>query len=495
MVSPSKTDLRSLILFLTIFCLADWSINLLSGQDTFPGYTFFSPQPSNAPGEGAQIYLLGPADEVVNSWDVEYGSCMNPYLLPDSTVFYLYRVPNPTMNGSGVGGGLLQLDWDGNILWETSIANDSLQLHHDIEPLPNGHILVIAWERKNAAEAYAMGRLELDNPLLEMWSAVIFELEPVSTDGFNIIWEWHLWDHLIQDVDPELTGFGLVEEHPELININYGLAGGIGPMGPVADWIHLNCISYHTELDQIMLTSRAFGEIYIIDHSTSSSEAAGHSGGNSGMGGDILYRWGNPQVYERGSEEDRILSGPHGGVWIDSDFPGGGDLLIFNNGIEWSQSSVLEIVPPVTDNGTYFIAPGVPFEPAEPQWSFTGAFFSPMMSGAFRLPNGNTVITIAVNRFIMEVSPDGNILWQYLFEENGFYIPRAIKYSLDYLTADDVLLGDINGDNQLDILDIVEIVIIILESSPWLACADVNQDGVVDILDVILLVDQILTGR
>ena len=65
---------------------------------------------------------------------------------------------------------------------------------------------MIAWERKTADEAYAMGRQTINNSLNELWSEAILEIEPVGSDDGNIVWEWHIWDHLIQDVDPSLPG-------------------------------------------------------------------------------------------------------------------------------------------------------------------------------------------------------------------------------------------------------------------------------------------------
>ena len=101
-------------------------------------------------------------------------------------------------------------------MWSYEFANDTYQHHHDVEPLPNGNILVIVWERKTAAEAYAVGRQSIENSLNEMWAEAILEIEPVGFDAVNIVWEWHIWDHLIQDVDPELPNYGVISEHAEL---------------------------------------------------------------------------------------------------------------------------------------------------------------------------------------------------------------------------------------------------------------------------------------
>src|SRR5690606_15913622 len=108
-----------------------------------------------------------------------------------------------------------------------------------------------------------------------------------------------------------------------------------------------NAIDYNPQLDQIMISTREFSELWIIDHSTTTAEAAGHTGGRSGKGGDILYRYGNPAAYNRGTRADQKFFYQHDAQWIEPGLPGAGNILVFNNG--WNRvdgssfSSVIEL--------------------------------------------------------------------------------------------------------------------------------------------------------
>ena len=173
--------------------------------EVFDGHTLFTPK--SAQEEGASTHLMNNDYEILHSWTHDYGPASMPYLLQDGSIVYPYRVPNPTMEAGGVGGGIQRVSWDGDILWEHIYSDENYQHHHDVEPLPNGNILIIVWEKKTAQEAYEMGRETFSNPLNQMWSTAILELEPESG---NIVWEWHIWDHLIQNIDPDLPGYGVI---------------------------------------------------------------------------------------------------------------------------------------------------------------------------------------------------------------------------------------------------------------------------------------------
>ncbi len=338
-----------------------------------------------------------------------------------------------------------------------------------------------------------MGRQIIQNPLNEMWITAILEIQPLGDGEYEIVWEWHMWDHLVQDISTDYPNYGVISEHPELWNINNGNVGGFHGF-PHADWVHCNCVTYNPDLDLILITSRNFDEIYILDHSTSIEEAAGHTGGNYGQGGDILYRWGNPLVYNTGSESDVKMDGPHAGVWVPAGYPGEGNILIFNNRFTPVISAVYEIIPPMDEADEFIQIAGEPFGPMDPVWTYTDTFFSPIQSGAFRQPNGNTLITSSTDKLIIEVEPDGDVVWLHQYDLNfAGSISRAVKYAPDYLIPDtDILLGDINEDGMLDILDIVSMVGIILGTQPDHPAADMNVDGNIDILDVVTLVNIIL---
>ncbi len=471
-------------------------ISGLFAQDIFDGLVLFTPQTSGPGGNDNIITrLMDSDDNVLHTWEHARGPASMAYLMQDSTMFYPYRVSSPTMENGGVGGGFHYLDWDGNILWEYEISDNDFQHHHDIEPLPNGNLLVIAWERKTATEAYDLGRTYIGNPLNQMWGEVIFELEMVGSNDVNIVWEWHIWDHLIQDVDPSKPNYGAIADHPELMDINLGNVGNSGgPGGAHADWMHINCISYNADLDQIVLSSRAMDEIYIIDHSTTAEEAASHSGGNFGKGGDYLYRWGNPQNYDRGSSSYHLLNDQHGINWIDSGNPGEGNLICYSNSHTNSSSAVIEFVPPIDENGNYIIEDGQPYGPTDWEWIYTGGFESEMQSGAFRMPNGNTFVTVAAEARMFEVTEQGTIVWEYEYGGWGSMIARAHKYKPDHLEHEEILFGDVNYDGIINILDIVSMVNMIMDTVEVTPPADMNDDGLVNVLDIIQVVNIIVSS-
>jgi len=483
-----------IILIISIFF-----INQYYSQNVFDGYTLFTPQQGN-PNSGAETRLMDNDETIIHSWSHDRGPASMPYLIPgdeagleNCILVYPYRVPNPTMDSGGVGGGVQFVDWNGNILWDFVLSNQQYQHHHDVEPIPDGeggyNILMVAWEAFSSAEAYAMGRVpgSIDNPLNQMWSTAILEVEPYTN---NIVWEWHLWDHMVQERAASYGAtFGNVEDHPELMNINEGNVGsGTGPGSSNADWIHINAIDYNENLDQIAISSRFMSEIYIIDHSTTTEEAATHEGGNSGKGGDFLYRWGNPQIYNRGTNNDQILDDQHSVNWIPDGYPGEGNFLIYNNIHQTNpnRSAVLEFENIADENGFYTIGENEPFGPETYSWIYLADFFSPTQSGAYRLPNGNTLITVTMEYNFFEVDNTGRVQWDPSFNSQ---CARALKYGYDYF--EDSIKGDINGDQGLNILDIILMINYILQNQ-YNIDIDMNQDSEINILDIIELINLIL---
>jgi hypothetical protein len=376
--------------------------------EPFEGYTLFSPLSST------KTFLINNDGEIVHEWKSDSFLGHGVYLLENGNLIRscLPR-PNPRFISGGVGGRVEMFDWNGTLVWEFEYSTDKYCLHHDIEVLPNGNILMIAWEYKSYSEAVAAGRKPGKLQAGELWPDFIIEVKPTGSSGGDIVWEWHVWDHLIQDNDPSKDNFGVVADHPELIDINYG--------NPLPDWLHTNSIDYNEEFDQIILSVRGFSEIWIIDHSTTTEEAAGHTGGRSGKGGDLLYRWGNPRTYRAGYAQDQKFFAQHDAQWIESGCPGEGNILVFNNGAGRpgrKYSSVDELVPPVDSNGNYYLEPGDAYGPKDVIWSYTAEnppdFYSGHISGAQRMPNGNTIICEGAKGRFFEVTLDMEIVWEYL---------------------------------------------------------------------------------
>lgn len=427
----------------------------------YQGYTLIAPM------NGKTTYLIDMGGRVVRHWASQYTAGQDAYLLENGHLLRAGSLDSKErlFGGAGQGGRVQEFDWDGKLVWDFKFHDDKRVAHHDIRGLPNGNVLLIVWEIKTAAEAIAAGRKP--ESVRGPWLAdSLVEIKPTGKTTGEVVWEWHIWDHLVQDADSSKANYGDVAKHPELIDVNFGVGeigfpgfpGGPGrPRGEAArkdarkeeaekkreldrlkaigyvgnaaapgnrgflpDWTHVNSVAYNAELDQIMISVRSFGEFWIIDHGTTTAEAAGHTGGKRGKGGDILYRWGNPQSYRAGTKADQRLFAQHDAHWIPAGSPGAGHVMIFNNGggrPDGNYSSVDEVVLPADEEGNYARTPGEAFGPREPVWSYRAPkkdeFFAFIMAGANRLPNGNTLICDSISGNVFEVTPEGETVWKY----------------------------------------------------------------------------------
>ena len=377
------------------------------------GYVLF------APTGGTNTYLIDKCGKQVKSWASTYRPGQSCYILPDGTLLRPGNTNNTTFNAGGKGGIIEKIDWSGNVTWSYTISSSSECQHHDIKALPNGNVLAIVWESKTNTQAIAQGR----NPALTtttVWSEKIIEIQPAGLTGGTIVWEWHLWDHLVQDFDNTKPNYGTISSSPQLVNLNYSASSNttIGQ-----DWIHLNSIDYNAGLNQILISSHSFEEIWIIDHSTTTAEAAGHSGGNSNKGGDILYRWGNPQAYNNGTVANQKFFGQHNAYWIESGMPFQNQIMIFNNGNgrTGGNYSTIEIINPPVSGFTYSTT--LPYLPTTTSWIYnagnTTTLYAQNVSGAQQLSNGNILFCNGPAGIFKEVSSTGATLWEYVNPVNS----------------------------------------------------------------------------
>jgi hypothetical protein len=414
----------------------------INDAQAFQGYSLLSPLRSKT------TYLLDMESRIVKTWETDCfpGNCA--YLLANGNLFrpgQLMGEERAFGGGPGASGRIQEFTWDGELVWDFKFINDKQLAHHDSIKLPNGNILMIVWDKITEQDAIAAGRKPETVRDSYLLSDSLVEVKPTGKTTGEIVWEWHLWDHVVQDFDRTKANYGNVAEHPELVDLNYGrdvigrfvaAPGGanqlqaIGYVGattnrppgrPNPDWTHMNGVAYNPELDQIVVSVHTFSEIWIIDHSTTTAEAASHTGGRSGKGGDLLYRWGNPEAYRAGLAADRTLFSQHNAHWIPRGLPGEGHMLIFNNsheGKDGNYSTVDEIVLPVNSQGLYDREPGKPFGPKQAVWSYMAPkptdFFSSFISGCQRLPNGNTLICSGASGTVFEVTPQKEIVWKFL---------------------------------------------------------------------------------
>ncbi|WP_299800801.1 aryl-sulfate sulfotransferase [uncultured Maribacter sp.] len=364
-----------------------------------------------------RVYLMEKDSAlIIHEWELEFGLGNDVELLSDGRLLASLGVETPDFSFGGFGGIIQLINPDSTVDWEFIYANQDHIIHHDVEMLPNGNILAIVWDLRSTEELDAIGYLGEEE---KVYTETIIEINP-NTD--EIVWKWESWDHIVQDADDSKPRFGIVNENPELININYIdiLRESVEPDG---DIMHANGFDYDEENDLIYMTINNFSEVWVIDHSTTIEEAKLSTGGIYGKGGDLIYRFGNPTAYDN-SFGDRLFYNNHFPNLLENDVPGDGNILVYVNGNGDSKQSVIyELNIP-----SIFDLQSNTNNELDVVWSYTReGLYAPRVSGAVRLDNGNTLITSGTSGF-MEVTNDKEVVWE--FEGTGFYW-RSYHYNLD----------------------------------------------------------------
>ena len=399
------------------------------------GYTLF--------GTRGRSDLIDMEGHVIHTWPIG----TSPRLLDNGHLLDASR-DDP----SGFGG-LKELDWDGQVVWEYNETRKDYAPHHDWVRIHNQALdapttLYLANRSIGSEQAIAAGADPQKGPYREVSMDAVVEVDMKG----NVVWEWWFFDHVIQDTDPSkpnYVGTGkAIADHPGRININ------MPGRTLKRDWLHCNSVDYNTQLGQIVVNS-VQGELYVIDHDSTfvAGDPQASIAKAAGPAGDFLYRFGDPARYGQGdpprilenwdnaTSGHRQMGGSHNAHWIPAGLPGAGHLMVFNNGQylfeRTPQSSIIEINPFLDatgrDTGAYVNPPEAGYREVrydkdthkaprrisrQVVWSYQSrsnqGFFSHIGSGVQRLPNGNTLICAMTEGHLFEVTAAGDVVWEYI---------------------------------------------------------------------------------
>jgi hypothetical protein len=377
------------------------------------GYTLYSVQNSTS------TILMDTSHNTYHTWThastakTGYSS----YLMPGGTLVRSVARSGNSFTGGPICGEVQKVDYNGNVLWDFVYSTSTYCTHHDICPMPNGNVLLIAYESKTAAEVTAAG---CSTYSATMWPDKIVEVQPTGATTGTVVWEWHAWDHLVQNTNSSAANYQTsIVDHPELLDINHGAT---------KDWMHMNGVDYNPILDQVVFSSHAWSEVFVIDHSTTTAEAASHNGGNSGKGGDILYRWGKPTNY--GATGTAVINVCHDAHWIKEGNPHAGYLAYYNNNGISSSASCGDMFQTPVSGYNYSLTQGSAYTPSSYAVRQASGGYNSNMGNIQELPNGNTIVNLGVSGLIKEFNSSGTLLWsKSLTGPNA----KAFKYSACYV--------------------------------------------------------------
>ena len=380
--------------------------------------------PHNQP----DAFLLDMCGNIVHTW--ENADTLRPanviYILENSDVMTTYRPANFDNDAIWAGGGGATIErrtWDNEPIWSFTRNDAEYRLHHDIQPMANGNVLVTAWEQRDSLECIEAGRNPENLTGAGMWSEVVWEIAPNDDGDGEIVWEWAVWDHLIQDFDSTKSHYGVVADNIDKININFGSASNAA-----ADWLHINAIDFDEFSQHIMLSVPTFNEIWVVDYGNTTP-------------GELKWRWGNPMAYDRGDSTDTKLGFQHHTHWLDlalsTNSPDYGKVGVFNNRVQGdtSEYSTVHTLLPIYDEyeNEYFLdnASGT-YLPTDFDWTFESpnpnTIYSNIVSSFQRLENGNSLICSGRYGDTREYTQEGELVWHYktpFLNQSGTASPQS----------------------------------------------------------------------
>ena len=330
--------------------MAKTGLTACDEEKACPGYLLYSPMSSDG-----EVLLLNVKGEEVHRWDLPYPPGLYGYLLPNGNLFYGGKIRDDTWERFPAwkrfkGGVMLEADWDGNILWEHWDPDH----HHDARRTASGGAIYLTVEPvpPEMAERVKGGVPGTDRG--GMWADVVVEVNAAG----ERVWEWHALEHL--DFEKDQVTFNDLRDEWSHGNTVVPLPDG-------------NPVSGHGA--SVMVSFRNISTVAIIDKAS----------------GEFTWKLG----YD-------VLSQQH-----DPNLLPNGNVLIFDNGshrhnLALPFSRVIEVDPRTN----------------EIVWDYQDSpaynFFSPYISGARRLPNGNTLITEGMFGRMFQVTKDGEVVWEYI---------------------------------------------------------------------------------
>ena len=303
-------------------------------------------------------------------------------LMPDGRLMLLFGP-----KGGGYGH-VEEFSWAGQLLWD--YRPEDGKPHHDFYPTPEGNVLLIC------SMPVPQEIVEtIEDPRRRALTIQGDTIVEISREK-QVVWRWRQHDHL------------------DINTCNPIPASRDWPGGPdnntITDWTHTNTVQalpenhWHDHGDarfkpgNVLMSMRQLDTILIVDRET-------HE-----------ITWSYTGTFRGG------MSGQHESEMIEKGLPGAGNILVFDNGASpckdlahAGRSLVIEIDPPAE----------------EVVWSYEDGhrFYSPFTSNCQRLANGNTLILEAACRRLFEVTPEGEIVWEYITVENA---QRVYRYPYDY---------------------------------------------------------------